>query len=148
MNCSCCLTQLDLHLFTFGEQMHYQTIAAIFTLHMTFHSYLFIQLAALGLLCGAQAFSGCRGPGLLFEVHRLLLAVASLAAHDLWALGLQWLQHRASEVVVHRLVCAMACGICFWTRDWTPVPCIGREILHHWTTREVPINGFGWWCFC
>lgn len=105
MNCSCCLTQLDLHLFTFGEQMHYQTIAAIFTLHMTFHSYLFIQLAALGLLCGAQAFSGCREPGLLFEVHRLLLAVASLVAHDLWALGLQQFQHRASEVVVRRLVC-------------------------------------------
>ena len=23
-------------------------------------------------------------------------------------------------------------------RDRTPVPCIGRWILHHWTTREVP----------
>ena len=27
-----------------------------------------------------------------------------------------------------------------WTRDWTPVPCIDRQILNHWTTREVP------WC--
>ena len=24
------------------------------------------------------------------------------------------------------------------TRDWTHVPCIGRLILYHWTTREVP----------
>ena len=25
------------------------------------------------------------------------------------------------------------------TRDWTHVPCIGRQILNHWTTREVPV---------
>ena len=25
-----------------------------------------------------------------------------------------------------------------WTRDRTHVPCIGRWILNHWTTREVP----------
>ena len=24
-----------------------------------------------------------------------------------------------------------------WTRDQTYVPCIGRQILNHWTTREV-----------
>ena len=24
------------------------------------------------------------------------------------------------------------------TRDRTHVPCIGRRILNHWTTREVP----------
>ena len=24
-----------------------------------------------------------------------------------------------------------------WTRDWTGVPCFGRLILHHWTTRTV-----------
>ena len=26
-----------------------------------------------------------------------------------------------------------------WTRDWTRVPCIGRQILNHCATREVPI---------
>ena len=25
-----------------------------------------------------------------------------------------------------------------WTKDWTYAPCIGRWILNHWTTREVP----------
>ena len=29
-----------------------------------------------------------------------------------------------------------------WTRDWTSVPCIGRQILNHWTTREVPPSTF------
>ena len=24
------------------------------------------------------------------------------------------------------------------TRDQTCIPCIGRQILNHWTTREVP----------
>ena len=28
------------------------------------------------------------------------------------------------------------------TRDWTHVPCIGRRILNHWTTREVPSFAF------
>ena len=28
------------------------------------------------------------------------------------------------------------------TRDGTCVPCIGRRILNHWTTREVPTQPF------
>ena len=24
-----------------------------------------------------------------------------------------------------------------WTRDWNLIPCIGRQILNHWTTWEV-----------
>ena len=31
------------------------------------------------------------------------------------------------------------CDLCSLTRDWTCVPCIGRRILNHWTTREVPV---------
>ena len=38
--------------------------------------------------------------------------------------------------------CPVACGPLpwsnLWTRDWTCVSCIGRQILNHWTTREVP----------
>ena len=29
------------------------------------------------------------------------------------------------------------------TRDWTCVPCVGRQTLTHWTTREVPDLHFG-----
>ena len=28
--------------------------------------------------------------------------------------------------------------ICFLTRDQTHVPCIARQILNRWTTKEVP----------
>ena len=52
-----------------------------------FKIYLFIYLfmAALGLLCCTQAFSSCGERGLLFvAVHGLLIAVASLVvAHGL-----------------------------------------------------------------
>ena len=41
-----------------------------------------------------------------------------------------------SVVVAHGLSCPEACGI-FWTKGRTHIPCIGRQILHHWTTREV-----------
>ena len=32
----------------------------------------------------------------------------------------------------------VACGIS-WTRNQTHVPCIGRQILQHWTSRKVPL---------
>ena len=35
------------------------------------------------------------------------------------------------------------------TRNWTLVPCIGRQILNHWLTREVPWKSWSPknWCF-
>ena len=58
-------------------------------------------MAALGLHCGAQAFSSWSEQG---PTH-----------------GLVALQHVESS----------------WTRDWTHFPCAGRQVLNHWTTREV-----------
>ena len=29
-----------------------------------------------------------------------------------------------------------------WTKDWTGVPCTDRQILNHWTSREVPLEAF------
>ena len=55
----------------------------VFGLFLNFLKILFIYLfilAALGLCCCMQAFSGCGEQGLLFlVVHRLLIVVASLA---------------------------------------------------------------------
>ena len=39
--------------------------------------------------------------------------------------------------------CRLSCPVAQWdlsspARDQTCVPCIGRHILNHWTTREVP----------
>ena len=65
---------------------------------------------------------------------------------------MQWLPHRRAQalglvvsVVAHRRL--SGCGAWFfrharhvgssWTRDPIRVPYIGRQILNHWTTREV-----------
>ena len=45
---------------------------------------------------------------------------------------------QASVVVEHGLSDSKACGI-LWIKDQTHVSCIGRQILSHWTIREVPI---------
>ena len=44
----------------------------------------------------------------------------------------------ASSVLHVALVVAPQRMGCSRTRDQTPVPCIGRRILNHWTTREEP----------
>ena len=36
---------------------------------------------------------------------------------------------------------SLPCGLwdlCFWIRDQIRVPCIGRQLLNHWATREAP----------
>ena len=45
--------------------------------------------------------------------------------------------------MAHGLSCSEAYGI-FPDRGSNPCPCIGRWILNHWTTREVPRH-FGRW---
>ena len=65
----------------------------------------------------------------LIAVHRLLIVVAPLVEHGLVVCGLR--------SYVHRLSCPTACGIS-GIRDQTHVPSIGRWILYHWATREVP----------
>ena len=57
-----------------------------------------------------------------------------------WALGAGVLVAVCSSlvVVIHGLSCSEACGICvLW---------IGRQVLNHWTIREVPFLSFffGW----
>ena len=131
------------------------SLAVTFLLFKKFFKliYLFIYLflAALALRCCARAFSSCGERGLLFvAVLRLLIAVASLAVeHGVQARGLQQLWHMGSVVVArrlqstgsvvvaHRLSCSAARGSSR-TRARTHVPCIGRRILNHCTSREVP----------
>ena len=56
------------------------------------------------------------------------------------------LRHVGSLVEAHELSCCGAWALlpCCTrdlnspTRDRTHLPCIGRQILYHWTTREVP----------
>ena len=97
-----------------------------------FKFHLFIW-AVLGLRC-------CRGlslggwAGLLCRGARTppcsSLSLCRVRAPGAWA----------CEVVAHRLGAPRHVGSS-QTRDGTYVPCIGRWILSHWTTREVPPEG-------
>ena len=83
-------------------------------------------MVALGLRCYTWAFFSCSEQGLLFTVVRGLLIVCRAQAlgtqvQELWFTGLVATWHVGSSR----------------TRDGTCVPCIGRQILNHWTTREV-----------
>ena len=90
---------------------------------------LFFFLSVLGL-CRTQGFSRCRDQGYsLVAVHGLLTLVASLVAE-------RGLNRAGSIAVEHGLRCPVACGIVL-DRGWKHVPCIGRQIPNHWTTREV-----------
>ena len=95
--------------------------------------FIYLFLAVLGLCYCTRAFSSCGEWGLPFvAVRGLLIAVASLVVEhrlqvhglqQLWRTGLVALRHVGSS----------------WTRAQNRVPCIGRWILNHCTTREVPI---------
>ena len=103
------------HLFPFFYFLIY------FWLH-----WIFIAACGLSLAVQAEATLPCGA--------WLLTAVTSLTAQH----KLQQLQHMGSVVVAHGLSCSTAHGSS-WTREPTCVPCIGRWILIHSTTRKVPI---------
>ena len=110
--------------------------------------FIYLFLAALGLRCCVRAFSSCGERGLLFVVVQgLLTAVASLAAeHGLQVRGLQQLWLTGSRLQAQQLwhtglVAPWHVGSS-QTRARTRVPCIGRRILNHCTTREVPRTSF------
>ena len=86
----------------------------------------------------------------------LFLVAASGAYCSLWCSGsccrARALGTWASVVVVHGLSCSVACGI-FLDQGSNLCPLVGRQILNHCTTREVPdihfkriipINGIDW----
>ena len=93
-------------------------------------------LAALGLHCSAQAFHCCHGFSLVLA-RRLLFCGA-------WAL-----ECSGSVVVGHRVSSCGTQALKFWCLgiiapqlvgplfQGTHIPCIGRQIPNHWTTRKV-----------
>ena len=115
-----------------------------------FKKYLFILAAqglhgymAFSLVAASWRYSSLQWVG--FSLWRLLL---------LWCTGSRvWvlesivascgLSGCSSSALGHRL---SSCGAwafapkhvgSSWTKDWTPVSCVGRQILYHWTTREA-----------
>ena len=115
----------------------------IFFLNINLFIFIYLFLAALGLCCCVQVFSSCSERGLLFiAVRRLLIAVASLVAeHGLQACRLQQLWLAGCRAQAQQLwrtgLIALRHVRSSWTRARTCVPCIGRQILNHCTTREA-----------
>ena len=82
-----------------------------------------------------------------FWLHRVFVAVKSFSSGIEQGLLSSCCQraslrstgsrHWASVVVVHGLQLPLWHMESSWTRGRTHVPCIGRWILNHWTTREV-----------
>ena len=118
---------------------------------ISFFFLIYLLLAALGLRYCARAFSSCceQGP-LLTAVRGPLISVASLVAeYRLQAHRLQQLWHtgpavwlagsraQAQQLQSTGLVALRHVGSSQTTAR-TRVPCIGRRILNHCTTREVP----------
>ena len=90
------------------------------------HTFLFLKLwtnlflAVLSLCCCTQTFSTC----------------GMQASH--WD-GFSCCGAWASVLVAYGLSFSAACGI-FLTSNWTHVSHMGRQILNHWTAREVQLS--------
>ena len=85
---------------------------------------------ACSLRCTMQAshFGGFSCCGAWAPKHRLSSCVTQLSVSLSYTTGLFAPQHVESS----------------WTRYQTHVPCFGRQILNHWTTREVLIFFLLW----
>ena len=101
-----------------------------------------VLVAACGIFIVARRiFIAVRG------IFRYGVLASLVATHGLLSSCGTWApEHAGSVVAVCRL---FSCGMWaqlphgMWdlsspTRDQIHVPCIGRQILNHWTTREVP----------
>ena len=87
--------------------------------------------------CCVSAFSSRDELGLfLIGVRGLLIAVASLVSERLL------LSTGSVAVAWSTGLVAPWCGGSSWSRDRTQVPCVGRWIPNHWTTREVFLISF------
>ena len=99
------------------------------------HSFFFLIilfLSALGLRCCAQAFLRLWRAGATLHCGAWASHCSGFSCCRARALGTQ-----ASVVVATGLVVLRHVGSSR-TRDRTPVPCIGRQILNHCATREAP----------
>ena len=94
--------------------------------------------------CEQGMLSRC-GPQACFSLRWLLLLWSSgsraCGLQDVWLkdsvdCGSQVLEHRVDNLWHVGLAALRHVGSS-WTREQSYVPCIGRQILNHWTTREV-----------
>ena len=112
----------------------------LFTFTLSFFLFFFSFLADLGLRCCSRLslvvmrqgylLSQCSG----FSLRWLLLLQRTGSRHAGFMSFRAWTQQ-----LWHRGLAALWHVGSSQTRDQTHVPCIDRQILNHWTTREVLI---------
>ena len=85
-------------------------------------------LAVSGLICGTWDLS----------LRRMGFSLVAACGFSLSSCSAQAPEHVSSVVVALRLSCPAACGILVPGPGIEP-RLIGRGIVYHWTTREVPI---------
>ena len=113
--------------------------------------FIYLFLAAVGLCCHAPAlcwclwaFSSCDELGLLSSCHMRGSHCRgfSCGAQAPGCVGFgsctSWALEGMLSSCGHGLICPMHVRSSR-TRDSIHVPCIDRQILNHWTTREVPV---------
>ena len=69
--------------------------------------------------------------------HRIFIMKRGLLYFGVWT---HWLQWEDLVVLMREALVAPrgVCNISSLARAWTHVPCTGRQVLNHWTIREVP----------
>ena len=114
----------------------------------THHSEGPIDLPPLGFLVSHVWFSPSS-----FLSHALVFHCISFGwfiASSLWRAGLLlWCMHSSCGLGLSSWGTWASLLRGMWNlsspnKDWTWVPCIGRQILNHWTTRGIPI-ALLWW---
>ena len=98
-------------------------------LQLLFKIFICLFLTVLSLCCCFRASSSFSYWGLLSSCGVQASCDGGFSYWGPWALG-------------HVGLVALWNVESSWTRDGTCVPCIGRQILNHWTTREVPAQKF------
>ena len=76
------------------------------------------------------ALSNCSKQGLLFILAHWLLTADGFSCCRAWAL-------ECGLSMCHMDLVALQLVGYFWARNRTLVPCFGRWVLNHWTTREI-----------
>ena len=95
------------------------------------HCWVFVAACGLSLAVASGGYSSMRCTG--FSLQWLLLLRSTDSRHKGFSnCGMRAQQLWCKGVVAPRHVGSSK------TRDRTYVPCIGRQILNHWATREVP----------
>ena len=93
--------------------------------------YLYLFLAILSLCCCTQVFPGSGKQGLLSSCGEWASHRRGFFCCWAWAPG-TW-----AQLLWHMGLVAGWHMESSWTRGRTRVPCIGRQVLNHWTTWEV-----------